>query len=160
MAQEMLKDWGGDVLGLNAVSEGHALYFLALAVLNAHGLVQSCNIDLLKLRNFLLRIEAGYGNNPYHNSCHAGDVMLNVHLFVSKNGITARLRKEELLAILVGALIHDFNHTGTSNAHEVMANTPLAQVRPKHMPSSGGGRVQRGAPGRDARGIGEEGMRR
>ena len=63
-----------------------------------------------------------YGSNSYHNSIHAADVMLSCHHFVTITGVAQRLTKLQLLALFLGAIIHDFNHPGTSNAHEVKVN--------------------------------------
>jgi hypothetical protein len=49
-----------------------------------------------------------------------------VHYFIVNFGLTARLTKLELLAALVGAFVHDFNHPGTNNRHEVRAGTERA----------------------------------
>ena len=48
MAEKALRDWGGDVVEINRATEGHALYFIALAVLERHNLVAACRIDPAK----------------------------------------------------------------------------------------------------------------
>ena len=126
MAIEALNDFGYDLVYLNTSTDGHALYFVAMAILEKHDLIASCRIDAETLNHFLLRIERKYGNNPYHNSIHGADVMLHTYLFLNKFGFAKRLSKEQLLAALVGALIHDFNHPGTSNAHEIKLGSLLA----------------------------------
>ena len=88
-------------------------------VFDHHGLRQSCRIDRATFGRFLLRAEHGYGANPYHNSMHAADVLMSTHLFLTKYGLVTRLTHLELLAALLGAIVHDFNHPGTTNAHEV-----------------------------------------
>jgi hypothetical protein len=70
--------------------------------------------------------QSNYGSNPYHNSMHGADVCLFTHLFLHKYGFVKRLKKVELLATLLGAIVHDFNHPGTSNTHEVKGQSPLA----------------------------------
>ncbi|KOO33756.1 3'5'-cyclic nucleotide phosphodiesterase, partial [Chrysochromulina tobinii] len=78
------------------------------------------------LHRFLRALEACYGGQEYHNAVHAADVALGVHYFIVNFGLTARLTKLELLAALVGAFVHDFNHPGTNNNHEVRAGTERA----------------------------------
>jgi hypothetical protein len=52
----------------------------------------------------------GYGDNAYHNSCHGADVALSVHRFLVEYQLLARLTKLDILAALVAAMAHDFNH--------------------------------------------------
>ena len=76
--------------------------------------------------SFLVAIESRYGSNPYHNSMHAADVLITMHLFLSETDVASQLPKVVLLAAFVGAICHDFNHPGTSNAHEINRMSPLA----------------------------------
>ena len=57
-------------------------------------------------------MERDYGSNPYHCSIHAADVLLSVHLFLTQFGMTEILTDLEMLAALLGAIMHDFNHPG------------------------------------------------
>ena len=126
MAFAALRDWGADVVEINRATEGHALYFVGLAVLEHHNLVRSCRIDEHTLHSFLLHIERKYGKNEYHNSMHGCDVMLHTHLFLTRFNFHKRLSHTQLLAAFIGALIHDFNHPGTTNAHEKKVQSLLA----------------------------------
>ena len=110
LAEAALRDWGADVIEINRATEGHALYFIAMAVLERHNLINACRIDRTTLSAFLLRIERKYGNNEYHNSMHGCDVMLHTHLFLTRFGFVNRMSHIQLLAAFIGALIHDFNH--------------------------------------------------
>eukprot|EP00966_Prymnesium_polylepis_P204797 4744140-Prymnesium_polylepis.1 len=57
---------------------------------------------------------------------HGADVCLFTHLFLTKHGFDKRLSKVQLLGALLGAIVHDFNHPGTTNAHEVKLGSSLA----------------------------------
>lgn len=126
MVKQALTDWGADVIAIDEASRGHALYFIALGIFTEHNLIEQCAIDLTTLKDFLLRLELNYGANEYHNSMHGCDVMLHVHIFLVQYGLDKRLSSVQLLAVLLGALIHDFNHPGTTNAYEVKLGTVLA----------------------------------
>lgn len=128
MAAEMVDLWTFDVLSLQEASRGHALYLLGLAVFERHNLLKACRIDMRAFERFLLRMEHGYGANPYHNSMHGADVLMTTHLFLSKYGFLERLSSLELLASLLGALMHDFNHPGTTNAHEAKLHSARAII--------------------------------
>ena len=46
MAEGALRDWGADVVAINTATEGHALYFISLAILERHNLITACRIDM------------------------------------------------------------------------------------------------------------------
>jgi hypothetical protein len=122
-----LARWDYDTLALQEASGGHALLLVGEALFERHQLHdEPCHVDRKVLHRFLRALEACYGDHEYHNSMHGADVALGVHHFIANFGLTARLTKLELLAALVGALVHDFNHPGTNNGHEVRAGTERA----------------------------------
>ena len=125
-ARASLDDWNNDVLGLHADSGGHAMLLIGEALFECHGLYEGCNLDRDVVRAFLLGVEAGYGGNPYHNAAHGTDVALSLHLFLTRCRLAGRLSKTQTLAAIVGALVHDFNHPGTTNAHEAKVSTSRA----------------------------------
>ena len=110
-----LDTWDYDTLALQEASGGHALLLVGEALFERHKLHEPCHVDRAVLHRFLRALEACYGDHEYHNAMHGADVALGVHHFIVNFGLTARLTKLELLAALVGALVHDFNHPGTNN---------------------------------------------
>jgi len=127
-AMACLDTWDYDTLALQEASDGHALLLVGEALFEWHKLHEPCHVDRVVLHHFLRALEACYGDHEYHNAMHGADVALGVHHFIVKFGVTARLTKLELLAALVGALVHDFNHPGTNNGHEVRARTERART--------------------------------
>jgi hypothetical protein len=123
-----LGTWDYDTLALQEASDGHALLLVGEALFEWHQLHEPCHVERPVLHRFLRALEACYGDHEYHNSMHGADVALGVHHFIVNFGLTARLTKLELLAALVGALVHDFNHPGTNNGHEVRAGTERART--------------------------------
>jgi hypothetical protein len=123
-----LGTWDYDTLALQEASAGHALLLVGEALFEWHKLHEPCHVDRAVLHRFLRALEACYGDHEYHNPMHGADVALGVHHFIVNFGLTARLTKLELLAALVGALVHDFNHPGTNNGHEMRARTERART--------------------------------
>jgi 3'5'-cyclic nucleotide phosphodiesterase len=74
------------------------------------------NIFLSRLSDFHSR-HSGYCRfkNPYHNNLHAADVAQTVHHVLCQTGLMHWLTDLEIFATLVAALIHDYEHTGTTN---------------------------------------------
>ena len=147
-------DWRYDVLKLDEDTQGKCLSTLFAEVVCRHDLLarldsDGCAIDPLKLGAFIRHCEVRYGDNPYHNRRHAADVLLGMHRFlVTTSAVTPEdasrnrcvpsapnqvARFEglsfsaiETFAALMAAVIHDFQHPGTTNQHEIRKNSPLA----------------------------------
>eukprot|EP00494_Astrolonche_serrata_P032822 UN33091 len=68
--------------------------------------------------NFLIVMEKLYNanGNPYHNSTHAADVVQSCAVILDlalKQEV--EINDEDLLALIVSCIIHDFCHIGLSN---------------------------------------------
>eukprot|EP00316_Scyphosphaera_apsteinii_P008910 CAMPEP_0119331552 /NCGR_PEP_ID=MMETSP1333-20130426/80790_1 /TAXON_ID=418940 /ORGANISM="Scyphosphaera apsteinii, Strain RCC1455" /LENGTH=245 /DNA_ID=CAMNT_0007341179 /DNA_START=20 /DNA_END=754 /DNA_ORIENTATION=+ len=126
MIRSALRSWQTDLFKINTASNGHPLAALGQAVLEQHRLIESNKLDAEMMQNFLLLLERDYGDNEYHNAIHGADVLLSLHLFLSKTGLSKRLSKLQLLAAFLAAICHDFRHPGTTSAHEAKVMSPLA----------------------------------
>jgi calcium/calmodulin-dependent 3',5'-cyclic nucleotide phosphodiesterase len=69
------------------------------------------------MQNFLEGVEVGYSKhkNPYHNLIHATDVLQTTYNMIDNAGLMNWLTSIEIFATLISAIIHDFEHTGTTN---------------------------------------------
>jgi hypothetical protein len=76
-----------DAIALADVSAGHPLAAMAYWALSQSGLVSEFKLSHRTLIRFLRIIEAGYNNNPYHNSTHAAHVVQGVHSLLSTGGL-------------------------------------------------------------------------
>lgn len=50
-------------------------------------IIDKFQLDEGKLVKFLMRVEEGYPNNPYHNRIHAADVLRSLHVLVVRGGL-------------------------------------------------------------------------
>ncbi|XP_047479864.1 LOW QUALITY PROTEIN: calcium/calmodulin-dependent 3',5'-cyclic nucleotide phosphodiesterase 1-like [Penaeus chinensis] len=128
---EILKsvdDWTFNVWKLQEASNNTPLRCLAYELLNRYGLLHKFKMPPATLETFLTQIEAGYCKykNPYHNNVHAADVMQTMHYMLSQTGLMNWLNDVEILATLMAALIHDYEHTGTTNNFHVMSGSETA----------------------------------
>ena len=129
-----------DVCVLDNASNGRCLSAVFHKVLHHHDLhrrllaEEGLSIDMHKLGTYVAHLEVHYGNNAYHNRRHAADVTLGVHRFLveaqvpneGSGGWAGRLSALECFAGLFAAMIHDYQHPGTTNAHEVSRDSELA----------------------------------
>ena len=67
-------------------------------------------------------------NAIYHNDLHAGDVMQTVFTIITRGNIQDKMKLTELdvFSMLVGALCHDFKHTGQNNLYHINTKSKIA----------------------------------
>ncbi|XP_047544538.1 calcium/calmodulin-dependent 3',5'-cyclic nucleotide phosphodiesterase 1 isoform X3 [Vanessa atalanta] len=123
-----LDEWSFDVFALHDASAGQPVKYLGYELLNRYGMIHKFKVPPTILENFLSRIEEGYCkfHNPYHNNLHAADVAQTVHYMLCQTGLMNWLSDLEIFATLVAAVIHDFEHTGTTNNFHVMSGSDTA----------------------------------
>ncbi|XP_013397705.1 calcium/calmodulin-dependent 3',5'-cyclic nucleotide phosphodiesterase 1A isoform X4 [Lingula anatina] len=125
-----INEWSFDVFAVNDISEGHALKYVAYDLLQRYDLIAKFKINITYLENFLHTMEQGYSknHNPYHNLTHAADVAQTVHHIMSQSRLVDWLTDLDILATIIAACIHDFEHTGTTNNFHVMTGSDYAML--------------------------------
>ncbi|KAK6623054.1 Calcium/calmodulin-dependent 3',5'-cyclic nucleotide phosphodiesterase 1C [Polyplax serrata] len=123
-----LDEWSFDVFALNDAAEGQAVKYIGYDLLNRYGIIHKFKVPPQTLETFLMKVEEGYCRykNPYHNNLHAADVAQTVHYLLCQTGLMNWMTDLEIFATLVAALIHDFEHTGTTNNFHVMSGSETA----------------------------------
>ncbi|KAK0426634.1 hypothetical protein QR680_009817 [Steinernema hermaphroditum] len=123
-----INHWSFDAFQLNEASDGHALKYVGFELFNRYGFLERFKIPYQTLENYLLALEIGYSkhNNPYHNCIHAADVTQSSHFMLSQTGLANSLSDLELMAVLFGALIHDYEHTGHTNSFHIQSGSHFA----------------------------------
>mmetsp|Transcript_47977 Transcript_47977/g.114008 ORF Transcript_47977/g.114008 Transcript_47977/m.114008 type:complete len:721 (+) Transcript_47977:190-2352(+) len=107
--------WKFNVFDLESETDGLPLQVLAWHLFVKHDLIKEFNLDHVKLVSFLRHIESGHLENPYHNSTHVADVLQSFHWLVLQGGIRQYVGQFEVLAGIIAAIIHDFEHKGFNN---------------------------------------------
>lgn len=123
-----LDNWTFDQFALADVTQGQPMKYLGYDLLSRYGLIQKFKISPAVLEQFLVKLEEGYCRyrNPYHNNLHAADVAQTIHYMLYHTGLMNYLTDLEIFAVLVAALIHDYEHTGTTNSFHVKTNSEIA----------------------------------
>lgn len=113
--------------------EKNAGYHMALPIvfsymMEKYNLLPTLQEDVEILERFCFKIEEGYNDCPYHNSCHAADVLWNLSCYIDNCDLinVLSLTRLELFALCVAAICHDYMHPGTNNAFIVNAKMDLA----------------------------------
>ncbi|TGZ74693.1 hypothetical protein CRM22_000801 [Opisthorchis felineus] len=130
MLKAGLDSWSFDVFALNEASENHALKFVAFELLHKYNLINKFQISTNALESLLVQLEVGYSkySNPYHNLMHAADVMQTCHMIMHLNNLRNWLTDLDAFALLFAAVIHDYEHTGTTNNFHISTASELAIV--------------------------------
>lgn len=127
---QTLDDWSFDVFALTEAANGQPVKYLGYDLLNRYGIIHKFKVPPATLEIFLTKIEEGYCKfkNPYHNNLHAADVAQTVHYILCQIGLMHWMSDLEIFATLLAALIHDFEHTGTTNNFHVMSGSDKAML--------------------------------
>lgn len=64
-----------DVFKFEKLANGEPLYYLCLYFFQMYDLANNLNIPVKIIKSFLKEVESKYKKNPYHNNCHATDVV-------------------------------------------------------------------------------------
>ncbi|KAI8464814.1 MAG: 3'5'-cyclic nucleotide phosphodiesterase [Monoraphidium minutum] len=96
--------WQWDAFALEAATGGRPLSTLAAHLIRGAGLVPALGLNAVALGRWLVAIEAGYGDNPFHNRVHAADVLQTMHVVLTRGGLLEVLQRDPLvhLAALLG----------------------------------------------------------
>ena len=81
-------------------------------------------------KNFILYIQNGYKDNPYHNSKHAADVVQFFYFLLTTCGgskVCGLDARDETICLL-SAAIHDFEHPGRTNNFLINTGSDLATL--------------------------------
>jgi 3',5'-cyclic-nucleotide phosphodiesterase len=127
---EKLDEWDFDVWTLQDMTEQGSIFYAAYAMFLRWDLFRRLEIDEQIAINFFSQVEAGYHPNAYHNSMHGADVMHIVHYILLKGQGKEKLqlKDHDVLAMLVAAMIHDFDHPGLNNNFHIKVQSYLSTL--------------------------------
>uniref|UniRef100_A0AAF5RUM6 Phosphodiesterase n=2 Tax=Wuchereria bancrofti TaxID=6293 RepID=A0AAF5RUM6_WUCBA len=111
-----------------SIGSGDIYVEAALSIFKDLGFVQRFRLQRQTLACFLLMVQKGYRDVPYHNWSHAFAVAHFTYLLLRTETAHNALDELESFALFVASLCHDIDHRGTTNAFQVQSRTPLAQL--------------------------------
>ena len=125
---QLVNDWNFDLFQYAKTCRGSPLKYMGYHLLNQYGCCHKYKIPPSMLETLLGHLEVGYhrNGNPYHNNLHATDVLQTTHWLISQTGVKDWLTDIEIFALLFSAIIHDYDHSGTTNNFHVQSNSSLA----------------------------------
>ena len=80
-------EWQFDSFKLMTASAGRPLSCLAFFLFKRMKLMSTFRLNEAKFVRFLIRVEDGYPDNPYHCRSHAADVLRSFHAVLHRGGV-------------------------------------------------------------------------
>jgi cGMP-dependent 3',5'-cyclic phosphodiesterase len=111
-----------------SIGTGDTYVEAALSMFKDLGFIDKYRLRRRTLARFLLMVQKGYRDVPYHNWSHAFAVGHFCYLLLRMSDVKSSLTDLERFSLLVACLCHDIDHRGTTNAFQEQSKTPLAQL--------------------------------
>uniref|UniRef100_A0A7E4W608 Phosphodiesterase n=1 Tax=Panagrellus redivivus TaxID=6233 RepID=A0A7E4W608_PANRE len=111
-----------------SVGTGDTFVEASLSMFKDLGFIEKYRLRRRTLARFLLMVQKGYRDVPYHNWSHAFAVGHFCYLLLRMPDVKNALTDLERFSLLVACLCHDIDHRGTTNAFQLQSKTPLAQL--------------------------------
>ncbi|GAX76185.1 hypothetical protein CEUSTIGMA_g3629.t1 [Chlamydomonas eustigma] len=118
-------NWAFNMFDLDELTGHRPLSTLAFALLKKGGIVSSLKLDEPKLASFLICIEDGYRENPYHSRVHAADVLRNLHVIITRGGLLSILMRGKGSVMASGSVYLKAPHS--HQAVDSSVGTPRSQ---------------------------------
>jgi len=132
LPQQTINEWTFDVFSVNEFTNGQCLRYVGFELMQRYNLPNKLRVSITALQNFLEQMENGYSKyrNPYHNLIHAADVLQTTYQIIYTSGLMVQnwLTDHELFAMFIAAIVHDFEHTGTSNNFHIQSRSDVALI--------------------------------
>ncbi|OMJ72662.1 hypothetical protein SteCoe_28830 [Stentor coeruleus] len=108
------KNWSFDIWFVHD-STGQSVSILGKYLFEKWQLNTYLNAESSSTNDFFEKLEAGYHKNPYHNACHAADVLHTQLFFISQSNLAKSLTQIDIIACIISALGHDIGHLALTN---------------------------------------------
>ena len=123
---QMGRNWNFDTFFLQECTSGKALSISARYFLESFNLIDKFSLSDPIISSYFEAMEQSYKPNPYHNSCHAADVLSSC-LYISKASVLFSYMTDiEILALVIATLGHDVGHQALTNRFLVSNRDQLA----------------------------------
>lgn len=119
-----------NIFELDELMGKKATIYVATEILSRFEMIELELIEPDIFKNFIAEIVEHYDREHaiYHNDLHAGDVMQTVFTIFTQGKVQEKMKLGQLdtFAMLIGALCHDFKHTGQNNLYHINTKSKIA----------------------------------
>jgi hypothetical protein len=120
------KNWNIDMFFITRLTSDKPLQVCGKFFLTKYRLHEIFDIPEATYNNFLEALEQMYKPLPYHNSCHAADVLSSTVFLVNQSELREATTDLELFSLIIAALAHDVGHPGVNNRYLVNSRDEIA----------------------------------
>ncbi|KAI9142015.1 hypothetical protein BKA69DRAFT_1028073, partial [Paraphysoderma sedebokerense] len=119
---------GSKGLDFNILGQEKVFAFgVLLGIFSRLGILDTLGIKAARFLEFLVDVEKGYFENPYHNFFHATDVTYMVYYVLNDLNAKQHFTEVEIISIMLAALCHDIGHPGKNNLFQINSASALAK---------------------------------
>ena len=118
-------NWNFDIWLIYSAS-GHSVFIMGKYLMKKWSLDESLDIPETVSDSLFIKIEEGYNKNPYHNACHAADVLHSMLFFILNSFLIHSINDIDIVSCIIAALSHDIQHPGVTNRFLVNTRDSLA----------------------------------
>jgi len=122
----MTGDWNFPVFEFVKICRKSSLALLMVTICKSQSYLSKLSVPLSNLMAYMKAVDIHYKANPYHNSIHAADVLLNTWYFTKSAIFSNNISELDAFAILISASVHDVGHPGHNNHFEINTESTLA----------------------------------
>lgn len=119
-------EWNFNTFFVSNLSGAKPLHVCGEYVIRRYNFHRHYKVPELVFSNFLDKLEEGYFPNPYHNSCHAADMMCSFLYLFTSSGYIKKLSSLELFSCILACLAHDLGHKGRNNRFLILSKDQTA----------------------------------
>jgi hypothetical protein len=119
------RNWNFDIWFVYEAT-GHSIYIVAKYLIRKWNLCEMFDIPEPVADRYFTNLEKSYHKNPYHNACHAADVLHSMLFYIYNSEIAKYISGLETLSVIIACLAHDLGHPGLTNRFLVNNRDKLA----------------------------------
>lgn len=108
------KNWSFDIWFIHNAT-GQSISIIGKYLFRKWQLNEFLTLDPKISDEFFIKLESGYNKNPYHNACHAADVLHSQLFFILQSPLSKNLNQLDIVSCIISALGHDIGHPSLTN---------------------------------------------
>ncbi|OBZ80213.1 putative 3',5'-cyclic phosphodiesterase pde-4, partial [Choanephora cucurbitarum] len=103
------------------------VYGYIAGIFKKMGVNRTLGITTSEFLDFLIDVEKGYQDNPYHSFYHAVDVTMVLYHLLVLYDMSKYLNQFDLAMLMLAGICHDIGHPGNNNQFEISCETEKAK---------------------------------
>lgn len=124
--KQIATEWNFNTIFVNDCSGNKPLQVCGEFIFRKYNFDKNYRIQEYVFLSFLQKLEDSYLPNPYHNSCHAADMMCSFLYLLNISNFIKKMSSLELFSCVIACLAHDVGHRGKTNRFLILSKDSIA----------------------------------